>query len=652
MQPMVSQPPERQPWSVTCYRWLAGALVISTVALHVAAMGSLGDTLWGVHMYRFFPPAFLWVSCLALCGVVLGVVRSGRSAAIEPSRASGGSEPGFPWVWVSIASAVFFVLCWVFREGHTLLGDGNPLTSNLAHGQQFHEREPLTLVVHHAFYLLARPLFHGAAGDPAEMARDTVALSSAIAGALFVPVLWGIARELVRGSALAGELLPDPRARALEFLVFFVLLAQGTVQLFFGYVENYTLYTWAIAAYALASLRFLNGRGRLWVPGALLTLAIALHLAAAGLLPSFALLAAASLWHPGRRKTTLVDLGITAVVFAGVSLSLAWISPWFHLEQMIASLVDAFNSKSGSGFARPTPLDFLNQQTLIGPLGVFLFVPALGIAAAGRGFRGAREWFVAAMGMGYLAESLVAGDSNLGVARNWDLLAPAGLMFTLSGVALALNAPWTVAALKRWLILLVLVSLFHTVPWIALNASFDRSFERFKTLPLGRGRTEATVGDWYLSKSRYDEAGAWFRRSLTENPDNNVAAFGLGVVAMHQHEYALAGAAFWSAHKVRPTIRAYRIGLVDAMLRGNHPDWAQAQLDTLLLDDPRAAGFWAVSSIAWLGMGDRDRSRAALATADQLAPGDTTLATLRDHLARPDGYVIAMRTDLSVILSY
>jgi Flp pilus assembly protein TadD len=41
-----------------------------------------------------------------------------------------------------------------------------------------------------------------------------------------------------------------------------------------------------------------------------------------------------------------------------------------------------------------------------------------------------------------------------------------------------------------------------------------------KTLPLGMGRTEVVVANWYRERGRLDEAADWFRRAPAVNPAN------------------------------------------------------------------------------------------------------------------------------------
>src|SRR5438093_3247351 len=126
--------------------------------------------------------------------------------------------------------------------------------------------------------------------------------------------------------------------------------------------------------------------------------------------------------------------------------------------------------------------------------------------------------FAAVAGLGYAAACAVAGDSNLGYARNWDLLAPAGVAFTAAGLGLLRPAFRPAGLWPRALLLGAALSVFHTAPWIALNANETRAVERFATLPLGRGRTENTIAFWYAERGDFAAAKRWVKRSLDANP--------------------------------------------------------------------------------------------------------------------------------------
>ena len=643
---------EKHYWSML--RVAVGAVV----AAHLMGAGPLRQQLWGGHFYAFLPQGALVASCALLAAALLVAWRRPGWLDRRLQALPGPEGPGAlrRIVWIVAGGAVGLAGFWLFRERNSMLGDGNALALNLPLGQSFHPQEPLSLLLHHWFYGLTRGLFEAGARDPADVARGTVGLSSAVAGALFVPVAWALAGELSRlvpaVHRARGARAPAAERPSLVPLLFLLLLAQGYVELFFGYVENYTFHALALGCYLLAALRFLSGRAPLLLPAAALVLALALHLSTVVLAPSFAVLALAALAVPGRRPAAVRDLAFGAALLVGTGLALARLEPGYSLAGALAGVLKVVGTGAAAG-AGGYPLlsgihlsDFLNEQLLIGPVALVLFLTATAVTLARRSPAGWPALFAFATGLGYLAACWIANDSNLGYARNWDLLAPAALVFSTSGLVLALQTAWRPAALRRWLFLLVSLSLFHTAPWVAVNASFARSFTRFESLPLGWGRAEGAVGCWYLAHGDTTRAIHWLDRSLGAYPGNNVAAYSLGRIAVNRGQYARAARSFWTAVRSRPDVGEYRFCLVDAIVRGGgRPEWAKPQLDTLVARCPGEPTYWAAYGVVCLGLGEPDSASAAFARARLLAPQASCLRRLMGRVRQADGYALAVRED-------
>jgi tetratricopeptide (TPR) repeat protein len=217
--------------------------------------------------------------------------------------------------------------------------------------------------------------------------------------------------------------------------------------------------------------------------------------------------------------------------------------------------------------------DYCNEQMLIGPLGLFLFVIAAAAALADRGARRLPATvFSLAAGAVVLATSWTFTDSNLGYARDWDLLAHTGMVFTVAGLALLAVARPAAAgrgSLSATLACCVLVSFYHTAPWIALNASEARSFARLQTLPLGGGRTEVLVSGWYRVRGDDDGQREWLMRAIRAYPGNINTYYLLGKLEMENGNYAAAAAAFEQAVAMRKRDPKFRSHLVYALRAQN-----------------------------------------------------------------------------------
>jgi len=424
-----------------------------------------------------------------------------------------------------------------------------------------------------------------------------------------------------------------------------MLVSQGFVQLFFGYVENYTWLALAITYYLLTAFAYLNGRASLLPALVACSAAVMLHLSAIALVPSLTVLVAHGLADARRRTALYSDLVTGTVLIVVLAMLLSMAGGGYDMVGTLWTIVRLVVSGQGdsAGYllsARHLS-DFMNEIALIGPMGVALFVAAAALRGVGR--VGIARAFVLALGVSWLAATWMAGDSNLGYARNWDLLAPAGLVFTVAGTFLMLEHVPRVAMRRRLLALAIAASLFHTVPWVALNASFDRSFERFQTLQLGGGRTESTVGFWYATHGDLEQAERWLVRALDANSSNSRAHYMLGQVWMMGGRYDRAVAAFSAARVQRPDLTVFRLGLIDALVMSDHDESALKEVEELLARDAAEPRNWAIRGVILLDLGRRDEARVSLARARELAPKESAYRDIERQIDAPGMNAIALR---------
>jgi hypothetical protein len=623
--PAVSTP-DAAPETVTerFYLFTSLGILLVNAVLHTFAWANPGGQLWGVHHYAFFPLTILILSVASL--LVLAAVITVRRGAVEGITA-------WPAKWRSLAlwqrglglaglAAVAVAVFWSLRTRHLFLGDGFAIVDALPGSQGFHPLEPLAVELQQLAYQWLAPVL-GAERAPYLVAWDAAAWASVLAGAVFAPLLLGVAREM----RLLGRTRTDADTglTSSDVLLFLVLLAQGYVQLFFGYVEIYAIYSVGIALYLLLALRHLNGRAPLWPAAASLALCLGLHLSAAVLLPSLVLLFAMGLWKRATRRGVLRDAAIGTAAFVTIGAGLAWLGDGYNLPTTLWQTgVLALTSKQETipdYLLSPMHCrDFLNAQLLIGPLALAFFLPAaLWTVARWRSVSPAAAFLVVA-GVSYFGACAVAGDSNLGYARNWDLIAPAALVFSVAGLGLFVMQVDRVRTVKRVLAVGLAISLFHTVPWVAVNASSERALDRFFTLPLGMGRVESTVGYWFAIQERFDLAEQWLIRSVQENPANVRAHALLGDIYLYRGEYERATVAYTEASRIRPDIRIFRLRLIDASARCGQLESAAFELRVLLEREPDQAGLWAALGIVLAGSGEMGEAEASLEKAAGLDP--------------------------------
>jgi len=645
-----------RPWSATIL-----VLTLLTVAAHLLATGPLRDSWWGVNMYAFLPNGWL-VVMLALLGLVQALwsqpvanrVLGPAFSVPAPTRV----RP--PWqraVWLLTLAVGGGLLLWLVRVRHLLLGDASTIVFDVPKGGAFLPREPLAGWFQLKVYALGQKIF-GHDGPPEVDAagievvvKKSLALSSVLAGAVFLPAAWLLAGELVP-HRFWSDSGPSLRWR---WPLFLILIGQGYLLLFCGYVEHYAFPTLGLTLYLWLSLRALRTGGRLILPAAALLLSVCIHLSAAVMAPSFLVLAGFRLAKAATRKRTLLELVLILLMVVAALGVMSVLNPGYNLLGTLYEITHfavTSEDEQGPGYLLSGRhwRDFLTNQALIGPLGLFLFLPALVVAATRRRWRDVRWWFLAAAGLAYLVVSWLVGDQNLGYPRNWDLLATGGLVFVAAGLGLFFAdrpdrrqvAPSVAVSALAALWIAVGLSWFHTAPWIALNTSFDRSFERFKVLPTINGLTETNVGRWYLMLGEREEGRRWLRRALEVAPGNNNAWYLLGQSLEYEGQADEAARAYVRAVRLRPYKVGYRVPLVRALVKSEQ--WSEAASAGRPLGTDPAAGpddlIWY--GLALYGAGERteagpilQRVYRATSDGDQVRPlagqffryrGDTALA--------------------------
>lgn len=631
--------------------YLSTLLGIAAVGLilQIASLGPLRASFWGFHLFAFVHPAVAVVgwACVALAAIA--VLRP-MGAGTESVR---GDPFGRPWLVALTLATVCAGLFWLFRTEHLFLGDALPLKIDLAKGQDFHPRQPLTMWVQQQLFRFVGPIVARGQADPEEVALRSVAWGSVAAGFLFVLVAVALGRGIARSSQ------HTPR---MGWLAALVILSQGYIQLFFGYVENYTYYALMIAVYIYLGLRYISGSAPLVLSGLALVLALALHLSAAVLMPSFLVLAVWGLTQRDRRRGALLDLAICAVVLLGVRQVFLIAYNYDLLGTLFDVSGRALGQKDDLIPGYMTSLrharDFINEQFLIGPLGLFLFLPAGGFALAFAKRRDAATVFLLTLGLAYAAASGLAGDSNLGYARNWDLLAPAGICFVIAAVYFVSHHVTESVWLRRLLVFGLVISAVHTLPWIWINHNEQASFARLKALPLGLGRTEVVVANWYLRNGRREEATQWFRRAIAVNPNQGPAYAFLGMLFTEDERFEDARVAYARAVALRPDKPEYHHNYAMTLLELGRDDEALAELERLrvMRPDHREYDYLMADVLSKLG---RERDLVAvnerlLSFAEQTLATDPTdeLANVEAGtrlvlLQRPDEALVRFRAALA-----
>ena len=412
------------------------------------------------------------------------------------------------WVTRTLALIIALAAFLALHSARHFLGDGYLLLRKLeADTLQDQSRAPLTFAFIHALHHAGRAFW--------ETAENTYRIYSYTSGVLYVLLSFPVAVALSKN--------------ALEkSIVLAFLLTTGTMQLFFGYVENYALYMPGLLLYLLLGLRTLENRMPLWAPALVLGLLLALHQAFAVFGPSLLFLAYRT-WRQGRDTVpSWKNTAATVAALCCVPVSTA------ALLELSGIGFDGYLGRMGGRnflplFAEPGLqsqyrifslahfLDFLNQQLLTAP------VACMAIFLVRKSHLG-RQTFLLIAAVFPLFFTFLARP-EIGVFRDWDIFSLPALPLTL-WVATALMARIRARdPLFHSTFLLCGAAAFHTLFWVSLNASAGPAEARFVHLVnrltgISAVNSWITLGKFHRRQNNTNAALHAYQRSIDADPTN------------------------------------------------------------------------------------------------------------------------------------
>ncbi len=422
---------------------------------------------WGLWPVTYLPQ---WVIVIALATLLLYLIVWWLTEFgwVQPLQRL--QLPKLPWLY--LIAVLLVIAFYLFPIQHTRWGDAYILSKavalddpalRLTHSWQ----APLDLFLHSQFWQwLHAPLGWA---DATEAYR----LLSPVAGMLYLGAAVSVARRLH----------PTPR-----WLTFGLLTSLGVMQLFFGYIENYSFAAAGILLYLGWGLAALQDEQPLWLAATALAVTNALHPSTVILLPSLLYIG----WIVQQRNKSprfvvlSIGLPLTLVGLATIGLMEAG-------DHGIAALLST--DRPGGGDARFfVPLwttttrweqytmfswlhlrDLLNQQLLVAPvvlpalliIGPWLFSPHHSQVAPPRKVD-ATLFFLASATLGHWL-LIWTWNPDYGGQRDWDLFSLAAIPAAL---LLAVALPRRLSQpryLQGGAIGLLMLQCLQTVAWIYQN---------------------------------------------------------------------------------------------------------------------------------------------------------------------------------------
>jgi hypothetical protein len=488
---------------------LLGAVII---LLHCLALFSPSGANWGFHHLAFLS-AFIAVPIILL--MVVALVPPVQERVFTCFQVGNAQHKVFLW---STLLCLLVLLFWSLRQQTFFLGDGYLVIRSLTRAHSVADlpapfpTAPLSAFI--AFHL--KELLTAIRVEPA--AQLGWQIQSIACGLAAIPAAY----------KLAGTLTGDPPSK--RVIALFVL-AGGASQLFFGYIETYPPAYVATLLFLWLSLEYLVGRVSLYLPFISFGLLFAFHFGMLSLIPAVLFLFILHFRRHGFVSVLLPTLAAKVVTF-----SILWLCGYAPVR--VFSVV-----MKGGLYLLPLTapdnwqaaysvlsfwhlIDLFNMCMLLSPF-LLLLVPFALFMVWRRDVRWKPEtMFLALTFVGAIGWEFVT-NFEIGMSRDWDVLAPLSVCvvaFALYGLRYVSDE----AGERRKLVFgMALVTLLHTLAWVAVNADEDRSIVRFAMLQDGRLRSQRAVAyacedlaGFYRDRKQYTEAIPFLEQTVVIDSTN------------------------------------------------------------------------------------------------------------------------------------
>lgn len=466
--------------SPTAQSWLLSAIHLGgllLLTLHLAAAKLPEESAWSLWPYTFLPSWLGWLLALLAGALIIPAMSQLVLAPIRGIHASRFTLHVSRFTLYALISLLAGLLFWLARLRHLRWGDSYLLTQALSTPDLelrviYNWQAPFTVFLHQRLWqFVADPLLGWSV-------ESVYATTSILCGMIFVYLLLTWTAELGR-TPLESAILAG------------LVLTIGSMQLFFGYVENYTVISLGLLITLFLAWRALRGELQPIWPVLALSLTNAFHPSTVFLWPGVVFLS----WLCWRRRrvpagvamaqTMLPPLLVGASVLAlmesgghGLTALLGqdrpgggdgvWFVPLFAIDPQWQKY------QPYTMFSAAHLLDWLNIHLLISPFGLPLLAMTLAAVyrfrltlfdqAADRDY----GYFLALTGAMYVLLTWL-WNPDYGGRKDWDLFAPSAFVYTLLAGYLLVRVMRDQEKLSQAGLFAIAVSLLHTAAWIFTN---------------------------------------------------------------------------------------------------------------------------------------------------------------------------------------
>ena len=418
--------------------------------------------VWGINWWGYFPSWVPW-SLFGVGVVAPGVLRLclRRFDSDSDEIAPAAGDRRF-LLFAGIVTALSGVLFWLLRTRTHFLGDGYAYLSLLAQDIPLVKYRDLGEALAH----IGLKQILGLDGESGALL--TFQIISITAGIGFMLCLVGMARILY--------------TRYVDRTLFVLFMAStGPMLLFFGYVENYSLFVLSVAMFSMCGLLVAQGKVRRGVVLPLLVVSCFLHVFGVCLIPSAVYLITSGTRFGAhiaglnwRLKVLLTMLAVSAVAALFFRF---FFSDYFFRFAVIPLVPDRFTVQGYWLLSLTHVIDFCNLLVLLVPS--LLVVAAAGWSASFRKLIGRRDYRYLIVLTASVTTAAFIFDPQLGMPRDWDLFSFAGIPLALTSIYLILDSRHRPFGGARIVLLSIVLGSLALVPRVVGQAIPEIAIARF-----------------------------------------------------------------------------------------------------------------------------------------------------------------------------
>ncbi|MBN2226816.1 MAG: tetratricopeptide repeat protein [candidate division Zixibacteria bacterium] len=437
--------------------------------------------MWGFNHLYYFPHWAKFLFAVLFVLVLSPLTARMLSGVLSQLQVSYCRYPR--WVRGLTAALLSGVLFIALRVHVHSLGDGYMRIFQIERGITGLHTEPLDFFLHVMLYKFLN-LFGTFGAEP------VFVMYSIICGMIFCGIV-------------ATVTLPAPLDGPRGLLVRTLLLTLGGSQLFFGYVESYSLFYPAGLLFVLFTVKYiLSGCGLL--PATLTFIIMAsTHLTGALFFPAFLVIVWMNMKKTDRLFEKYIPLALVLLVLTALGIS--EINVRIKHAEYVGSIEALLLPLYSSGYAMLSTvhlLDVCNQILLIFPGGLLVFIAGIRQKRNSGSHPGLIPFLGLTAGLSLIYLFVI--DPKLGYARDWDLFATPAAILGLSMVLYVAATGRLNAITPTRLFSIGAISVLFLGGWILTNASVSRQLARAEELlhlsDKGRGYGTELLAHYY----RYD----------------------------------------------------------------------------------------------------------------------------------------------------